>query len=41
MLQQMPDDGRLLFFVNLSGYIADINTAETVKLEWQKIFLNN
>jgi len=37
MLQQMPIEGRLLFFLNLSGYISEMNTSESVKIEWQRI----
>lgn len=36
-LQRMPQDGREWFFRTLSGYINDINTSESVKVEWRKI----
>lgn len=37
MLQRMPNCGKELFFTNLSGYISNINTSESVKLEWRRI----
>lgn len=37
MLQRMPDEGKEFFFIDLNGYINDVNTSEVVKVEWRKI----
>lgn len=37
MLQQMPSDGKELFSLELSGYVSEVNTSESVKLEWRRI----
>ena len=36
-LQRMTPSGRIEFYSDLNKYIADINTAETVKRLWQKL----
>lgn len=37
MLQRMTNDGRLGFYLELNGYIDDINTSETVKRLWKTL----
>lgn len=36
-LQRMTTDGRNAFYIELNGYISEVNTAETVKILWRNI----